>query len=231
VKVLIVEDEAGLARALKITLRARGDEPVWAQTGRGALDAMAHEHPDLIVLDLGLPDMDGLDVLAAVRGWSDVPVVVLSARSSAAEKVRALDAGADDYVTKPFGMDELLARLRAAHRRGTTEVVAPVLTTDDFMIDLPRKRVTRGDKEVRLTPTEWRLLELLAANPGKVVGRQELLDDLRGPNVPSQGHYLRVYLAQLRAKLEPNPSDPKYLITVPGVGYRLEADTQDRTGK
>ncbi len=221
-KVLVVEDDEGLAKALTITLRARGDEPIWAATGRGALDAIAHEHPDLIVLDLGLPDMDGFDVLAAVRGWSKVPVVVLSARSGAGEKVRALDAGADDYVTKPFGMDELLARLRAAHRRGTTQAVAPVLTTADFTIDLARRQVTRGEQEVRLTPTEWRLLELLARNPGKVVGRQELLDDLRGPNVPSQGHYLRVYLAQLRAKLEPDPSQPRYLITVPGVGYRLE---------
>lgn len=221
-KLLIVEDDAALAKALIITLRARGDDPVWAQTGRGALEAVAHEHPDIIVLDLGLPDLDGFEVLAGIRGWSRVPIVVLSARSSAAEKVRALDAGADDYVTKPFGMDELLARLRAAHRRGTTEVVAPVLNTPDFQIDLPRRTVTRGDEQIRLTPTEWRLLELLAANPGKVVGRQELLDDLRGPNVPSQGHYLRVYLAQLRAKLEPDPSSPKYLITVPGVGYRLE---------
>jgi two-component system KDP operon response regulator KdpE len=223
-KVLLVEDDAGLARALRITLRARGDEVVWAQTGRGALDAIAHEHPDIIVLDLGLPDMDGLEVLTAVRGWSRVPVVVLSARSSAGEKVRALDAGADDYVTKPFGMDEFLARLRAAHRRGTAEDVAPVITTPDFTIDLPRGRVVREGREVRLTPTEWRLLELLARNAGKIVGKQELLDDLRGPNVPSQSHYLRVYLAQLRAKLEPDPAHPRYLLTVPGVGYRLEAD-------
>ncbi len=221
-KVLIVEDDAALARALTITLRSRGDEAVWAPTGRGGLDAVAHEHPDIIVLDLGLPDMDGLDVLAGVRGWSRLPVVVLSARHSAGEKVRALDAGADDYVTKPFGMDEFLARLRAAHRRGGTQESPPVVSTDDFTIDLPHRRVTRGGEEVRLTPTEWRLLELLARNAGKVVGRQELLDDLRGPNVPSQSHYLRVYLAQLRAKLEPDPSHPRYLITIPGVGYRLE---------
>lgn len=226
-KVLLVEDDAALARALIITLRAQGDDPVWAPTGRGALDAVAHEHPELIVLDLGLPDMDGLDVLAAVRGWSRVPVVVLSARSTAAEKVGALDAGADDYVTKPFGMDELLARLRAAFRRGTSQEQAPVVRTADFSIDLPHRRVMRGDSEVRLTPTEWRLLELLARNAGKVVGRQELLDDLRGPNVPSQSHYLRVYLAQLRAKLEPDPATPVYLITIPGVGYRLEGATTD----
>ena len=225
-KVLIVEDDAALARALTITLRSRGDEAVWAQSGRGALDAVAHEHPDVIVLDLGLPDMDGLEVLGGVRGWSKVPVVVLSARSNAAEKVRALDAGADDYVTKPFGMDEFLARLRAAHRRADVAGPQPVVVTADFTIDLPHRRVVRDGQEVRLTPTEWRLLELLARNAGRVVGRQELLDDLRGPNVPSQSHYLRVYLAQLRAKLEPNPSEPKYLITIPGVGYRLEnADT------
>ncbi|HQR78723.1 MAG TPA: response regulator transcription factor [Actinomycetota bacterium] len=221
-KVLIVEDDAGLARALTITLRARGDEPVWAQTGRGALDAMAQAHPEVIILDLGLPDLDGLEVLAAVRGWSQIPVVVLSARNSAEEKVRALDAGADDYVTKPFGMDELLARLRAAHRRGGPQEQPPVVRTAEFTIDLPRHRVLRAGQEVRLTPTEWRLLELLAINAGKVVGRQELLDDLRGPNVPTRGHYLRVYLAQLRAKLEPDPAEPRYLITIPGVGYRLD---------
>jgi two-component system, OmpR family, KDP operon response regulator KdpE len=223
VKVLIVEDDAALARALTITLRAAGDTPVWAPSGRGALDAVAHEHPDLVVLDLGLPDMDGLEVLTALRGWSRVPVVVLSARTSAAEKVHALDTGADDYVTKPFGMDEFLARLRAAYRRGGTADAAPVIDTPDFTIDLPHRRVIRDGHEVRLTPTEWRLLELLARNAGKVVGRQELLDDLRGPNVPSQSHYLRVYLAQLRAKLEPDPATPRYLITIPGVGYRLEA--------
>ena len=221
-KLLIVEDDAGLAKALQITMRSRGDEVIWAQTGRGALDAMAHEHPEVVVLDLGLPDMDGVEVLAAIRGWSKVPVLVLSARTDASDKVMALDAGADDYVTKPFGMDELLARVRAAHRRGRTEDAPAMVTTPDFTVDLARRRVTRGDVEVRLTPTEWRLLELLVREPDKVVGKQTLLDDLRGPNVPSQGHYLRVYLAQLRAKLEPDPTNPRYLLTVPGVGYRFQ---------
>jgi two-component system KDP operon response regulator KdpE len=219
---LVVEDDAGLAKALQITLRARGDEVIWAQTGRGALDAMAHEHPDVVILDLGLPDMDGVEVLTAIRGWSKVPVLVLSARTDASDKVLALDAGADDYVTKPFGMDELLARLRAAFRRGTTEDAPPTVTTPDFTVDLARRRVTRGETEIRLTPTEWRLLELLVRDADKVVGKQTLLDDLRGPNVPSQGHYLRVYLAQLRAKLEPDPANPRYLLTVPGVGYRFQ---------
>lgn len=221
-RLLVVEDDAGLAKALQITLRARGDEVIWAQTGRGALDAMAHEHPDVVILDLGLPDMDGVEVLTAIRGWSKVPVLVLSARTDASDKVLALDAGADDYVTKPFGMDELLARLRAAFRRGTTQDAPPTVTTADFTVDLARRRVTRGETEIRLTPTEWRLLELLVRDADKVVGKQTLLDDLRGPNVPSQGHYLRVYLAQLRAKLEPDPANPRYLLTVPGVGYRFQ---------
>lgn len=221
-RLLLVEDDAGLANALRITMQSRGDEVVWADSGRSALDAMAHTHPDLVVLDLGLPDMDGIDVLRAIRGWSRVPVVVLSARTDARDKVGALDAGADDYVTKPFGMDEFLARLRAALRRAEVTQSPPVVRTDDFTVDLAHHKVLRDDHEVRLTPTEWRLLELMVRDAGKVVSKQLLLDDLRGPNVPSQGHYLRVYIAQLRAKLEPDPSQPRYLITVPGVGYRFE---------
>jgi len=221
-RVLVVEDDPGLGRALAITLKARGEEPTWAASGRAALDAVAAVHPELIVLDLGLPDMDGLEVIRAVRGWSHVPIVVLSARADAREKVRCLDAGADDYVTKPFAMDEFLARLRAAARRAAPVPADPIVVTAAFTVDLLHRRVTRDGVQVRLTPTEWRLLELLARNSGKVVGRQALLDDLRGPDVPSQGHYLRVYLNQLRAKLEPDPANPRHLLTEPGVGYRLE---------
>ena len=221
-RVLVVEDDRGLARAIAITLTARGDEAIVAGSATDAIDAAAHVHPDLIILDLGLPDMDGFEVLLAIRGWSNVPIVVLSARHDAHEKVRCLDAGADDYVTKPFGMDELLARLRAAVRRVAAPPSEPIVETSTFTVDLVRRKVTRDGVEVRLTPTEWRILELLARSAGKVVGRQALLDDVRGPNVPANSHYLRVYLAQLRAKLEQDPAHPRHLITVPGVGYRLE---------
>jgi two-component system KDP operon response regulator KdpE len=185
----------------------------------------ARAHPAVVVLDLGLPDLDGIEVLAGIRGWSAVPVIVLSARSTSTEKVAALDAGADDYVTKPFGMDELLARIRAAVRRaapsaGVRDV--DVVTTDDFVVELAAHRVLRGDGMVRLTPTEWSLLELLVRNPGKLVPQKQLLTEVWGPAYEHETHYLRVYLAQLRRKLEPDPAHPRYLITEPGVGYRFE---------
>ncbi len=182
---------------------------------------MAARHPDLVVLDLGLPDLDGMDVLRAVRGWSAVPVVVLSARRDSSDKVAALDAGADDYVTKPFGMDELLARLRAAARRGESEPAEPVVVTAGFTVDLPRRQVLRGGEPVRLTPTEWNLLAELARAVGSVVGRRELLQALRGQHLDRETHYLRVYVAQLRRTLEVDPASPRHLITEPGVGYRL----------
>ncbi|UZN03499.1 response regulator [Cellulomonas sp. S1-8] len=222
-RVLIVEDEPALARALAVTLRAHRYETTVAHTGAAALDAVATWHPDLVVLDLGLPDLDGMDVLRTVRGWSSVPVVVLSARQTSDDKVEALDAGADDYVTKPFGMDELLARLRAAARRGRTDEAPPVVVTAAFTVDLAERRVRRADgQDVRLTPTEWHMLEVLARHVGKVVGRRELLQELRGPHLDRETHYLRVYLAQLRRKLEPDPTHPRHLITEPGRGYRLE---------
>ena len=220
-RVLVVEDEPALARALAITLRARQYEVDVAHTGAVALDLAASRPPDLVVLDLGLPDLDGMDVLRALRGWSAVPVVVLSARQASDDKVEALDAGADDYVTKPFGMAELLARLRAAARRGLSEPPDPVVETASFTVDLAMRRVLRDDAEVRLTPTEWHLLEILARNLGRVVGRRELLQELRGPYLDRETHYLRVYLAQLRRKLEPDPAHPRHLITEPGIGYRL----------
>jgi len=220
-RVLVVEDEPTLARALAITLRANRYEVAVAHAGASGLDGMANWHPDLVVLDLGLPDLDGMDVLRALRGWSQVPVVVLSARQTSDDKVEALDAGADDYVTKPFAMDELLARLRAAARRRAPGD-APVVETAAFTVDIAHHRVTRDGQDVRLTPTEWHLLEILTRNVGKVVGRRELLQELRGPNLDRETHYLRVYLAQLRRKLEPDPAHPRHLLTEPGVGYRLE---------
>ena len=221
-RVLVVEDEPALARALAITLRANRYDVAVAHSGASGLDGMANWHPDLVVLDLGLPDLDGMDVLRALRGWSQVPVVVLSARQTSDDKVEALDAGADDYVTKPFGMDELLARIRAAARRRATDDAPPIVQTAAFTVDVAHRRVTRDGDDVRLTPTEWHMLEILARNVGKVVGRRELLQELRGPNLDRETHYLRVYLAQLRRKLEPDPAHPVHLITEPGVGYRLE---------
>ena len=220
-RVLVVEDEPALARALAITLKARDYTVEVAHSGAVALDLAAAHPPDLVVLDLGLPDLDGMDVLRALRGWTGAPVVVLSARQDSDDKVEALDAGADDYVTKPFGMAELLARLRAAVRRGAVEPPDPVVTTSSFTVDLALRRVTKDGDQVRLTPTEWHLLEILARNLGRVVGRRELLQELRGPFLDRETHYLRVYLAQLRRKLEPDPAHPVHLITEPGIGYRL----------
>jgi DNA-binding response OmpR family regulator len=176
------------------------------------------------VLDLGLPDMDGTEVLAGIRGWSTVPVIVLSARTDSADKVDALDAGADDYVTKPFGMDELLARLRAAVRRGAaaTEEDLPVVETASFTVDLAAKKVVRGGAEVHLTPTEWGMLEVLVRHRGKLVGQKALLQEVWGPAYATETHYLRVYLAQLRRKLEPEPARPRHLLTEAGMGYRFQ---------
>ncbi|BDO42922.1 MAG: DNA-binding response regulator [Cellulomonas sp. 73-145] len=220
-KVLVVDDDATLLRALTINLRARRYEVEQAATGRAALRAAA-AGVDVVVLDLGLPDIDGVDVVAGIRGWSQVPIIVLSARESQAAKVDALDAGADDYVTKPFGMDELLARIRAALRRATPEPVAePLVTTDAFTVDLADRRVTRDGADVRLTPTEWHLLEVLVHNAGRLVTQKELLAQVWGHGFEEQGNYLRVYMAQLRRKLEREPSRPRHLVTEPGVGYRF----------
>jgi two-component system KDP operon response regulator KdpE len=222
-KVLVVDDEPALARALAINLRAHGWEVVTAADGRSALDAAATTHPDVVVLDLGLPDMDGVEVIAGLRGWTRVPIVVLSARQHGEDKVEALDLGADDYITKPFAMNELMARLRAAVRRG--QEAAPELVdvrVGSLVIDLARKRVTRDGDDVRLTPTEWNFLELLARNLGKLVTREQLLREVWGPAYVGENHYLRVYAAQLRRKLEDDPAHPRHLITSPGLGYTLE---------
>jgi two-component system KDP operon response regulator KdpE len=220
--VLVVDDDPALVRALGINLRARGLDVHSADTGAGALRLAATHPPDVVVLDLGLPDMDGSEVIAGLRGWTDVPIVVLSAREESRQKVAALDAGADDYVVKPFGMDELLARLRAAIRRGSPAPVQPTITTDDFTIDLSAGRVTVGGRDVRLTPTEWHLLEVLARNSGKVVDHGRLLTEVWGPAYREQTNYLRVYMATLRRKLEPDAASPRHLLTEAGRGYRFE---------
>lgn len=223
-KVLVVDDEPQILRALRINLSVRGYDVITAATGAGALRAAVDKHPDVVVLDLGLPDIDGLEVLAGLRGWSSTPVIVLSARTDSSEKVRSLDTGADDYVTKPFGMDELLARLRAAVRRATVSVSAaePIIETAAFTVDLTAKKVTRQGRDVHLTPTEWGVLEMLVRNRGKLVGRRELLREVWGPSYATETHYLRVYLAQLRRKLENDPSHPQHLVTEAGMGYRFQ---------
>ncbi|MFB8274338.1 response regulator [Nocardia colli] len=224
IKVLVVDDEPQIVRALRINLSVRGYEVITAGTGGAALRAAADKHPDVVILDLGLPDIDGIEVLAGLRGWTSAPVIVLSARTDSADKVEALDAGADDYVTKPFGMDELLARLRAAVRRGDadTDSSDPVVVTSSFTVDLAAKKVTKNDETVHLTPTEWGMLEMLVRNKGKLVGRKELLREVWGPSYATETHYLRVYLAQLRRKLEDDPSHPKHLLTEAGMGYRFQ---------
>jgi two-component system KDP operon response regulator KdpE len=222
-RILVVDDDRQLLRALRINLTARGYDVVLAPDGAGALTAASRQPPDLVVLDLGLPDMDGVEVVEGLRGWSTVPVIVLSARDQQQSKVRALDAGADDYVTKPFGMDELLARVRAALRRGAPAPREAVVSTAAFTIDLAARRVTRDGADVRLTPTEWHLLEVLVRNAGKLVPHRQLLQEVWGPRYESETNYLRVYLAQLRAKLEPDPARPRHLLTEPGMGYRFVA--------
>ena len=221
--VLVVDDEPQILRALRINLSARGYEVVTASTGGGALRAAAERHPDVVVLDLGLPDISGIEVIGGLRGWLTAPIIVLSARVDSSDKVAALDAGADDYVTKPFGMDEFLARLRAAVRRAAkAEPDEPVVETESFTVDLAAKKVTRDGVEVHLTPTEWGMLEMLVRHRGKLVGREELLAAVWGPGYAKETHYLRVYVAQLRRKLEADPSHPKHLLTEAGMGYRFE---------
>ncbi|WP_029138156.1 response regulator [Nakamurella lactea] len=224
-RVLVVDDDVALARALAINLRAHGYQVLVAHDGRQALSEAGRSDPAVVVLDLGLPDLDGIQVLQGIRGWSTMPVIVLSARSTSAEKVAALDAGADDYVTKPFGMEELLARVRAAVRRGrpATGVEQAAMVTEDFTVDLAARRVAAADgTPIRLTPTEWGVLEVLVRNVGKMVPQRQLLTEVWGPAYEGESHYLRVYLAQLRRKLEPDPAHPRHLITEAGMGYRFE---------
>jgi two-component system, OmpR family, KDP operon response regulator KdpE len=231
-KVLIVDDEPQILRALRVTLQARDYEVVTAAGGTQALRVAAAEHPDLVLLDLGLPDLDGVEVIRRLRSWSQVPIVILSGRMHSIDKVEALDAGADDYVTKPFSIDELLARVRAVARRlPATEAPAPV-RIGRYLVDLIDRRVSvhpdadpiMGDsgEEVHLTPTEWHLLTAVATNPGRLVSQRQLLIDVWGPTYVNESHYLRQYMKHLRRKLEDDPARPRHLITEPGMGYRFQ---------
>ncbi|ONI84729.1 DNA-binding response regulator [Saccharothrix sp. ALI-22-I] len=220
--VLVVDDDPQIVRALRISLTAHGYDVLTAVDGASALRA-AEGRPDVVVLDLGLPDLDGIDVITGLRRSTTAPIVVLSARLDSADKVRALDAGADDYVTKPFGMDEFLARLRAAVRRSNRRAYEPPVRTASFTIDLTAKKIHRAGSEVHLTPTEWGLLEALVRARGEVISPQRLLTEVWGPTYTSATHYLRVYLVQLRRKLEPDPAHPRHLLTEPGQGYRFQA--------
>jgi two-component system KDP operon response regulator KdpE len=218
-RVLVVDDEPQIVRALRINLKARGYEVDVAPDGATALRAAADRHPDLVVLDLGLPDMEGAEVIAGLRGWTSVPIIVLSGRAGSSDKVGALDAGADDYVTKPFGVDELLARIRAVTRRTRPdEPEAAVARIGELEVDLVEHSIS-GD--VRLTPTEWQLLEHLLRHPGKLITQRELLHDVWGPQYRNETNYLRQYMARLRRKLEADPARPRHLLTEPGMGYRF----------
>ncbi|MBS2964668.1 response regulator [Actinocrinis puniceicyclus] len=230
IRVLVVDDEPQLLRAMRINLSARRYEVVVAADGASALAAAARHLPDVVVLDLGLPDMDGTEVIAGLRGWTRVPILVLSGRVDAADKVDALDAGADDYVTKPFSMDELMARLRALVRRSESDAAAePAVTIGHYVVDLAAKSVHKRPaapeqtpEQVHLTKTEWAVLEVLVRNPGRLVSGRQLLQQVWGPAYQSETNYLRFYLAKLRQKLEPEPSRPRQLLTEPGMGYRFE---------
>jgi two-component system, OmpR family, KDP operon response regulator KdpE len=223
-RILVVDDEPQIVRALSVNLKALGYEVDAVSTGEAALQQAALHRPDAVILDLGLPGIDGVQVIEGLRGWTAVPIIVLTVREREIEKISALDAGADDYVTKPFGMGELLARLRAALRRAApaASIEFPIITTADFTIDLEAKRVTHlGDVEIKLTPTEWGIVEMLVRHQGKLVSQVQLLQEVWGPTYGEETNYLRVFMAQIRRKLEPDPSHPVYFITEPGMGYRF----------
>src|SRR5215470_7786015 len=225
-RVLVVDDEPQILRALRINLRVRNYEVHVASTGAEALEVAGRYPPDLVILDLGLPDLDGVEVIEGLRGWTKAPIIVLSGRTDSVDKVEALDAGADDYVTKPFGVEELLARMRAAVRRTGTPEDLPRIRLGDLVVDLAAKRVIRPGEDIRLTPTEWHLLEVLLRNPGKLLSRNQLLTEVWGPGYADATGNLRLYMAQLRRKLEPDPARPRWLITEPGMGYRYQPDTE-----
>ena len=221
-RVLVVDDEPQIVRALRINLRARQYDVDTAADGASALYAAARQHPDLVVLDLGLPDMDGTEVIRGLRGWTVIPIIVLSGRADSRDKVDALDAGADDYITKPFAIDELLARIRAVTRRGQAAGENGVaITFGENTVDLGARLITRDGADVRLSPTEWRLLEYLLRHPGNLLSQRALLHDVWGPQYLTETNYLRQYMARLRRKLETDPAHPKHLLTEPGMGYRF----------
>jgi two-component system, OmpR family, KDP operon response regulator KdpE len=222
-RILVVDDEPQLLRALRINLRARHYDVAVAGDGTEALRQAGDWHPDLVVLDLGLPDVDGVEVIHGLRGWTRVPIIVLSGRAGSQDKVEALEAGADDYVTKPFSIDELVARIRSVTRRFTGEDTTPAVQVGEHVVDLNNKAVTGpAGQVVRLTPTEWQLLEILLRNPGKLISQRQLLAEVWGPTFAKETHYLRQYMAQLRRKLEPDPGHPRHLLTEPGMGYRFQ---------
>ncbi len=229
--VLVIDDEPQILRALRINLRVREFEVHTAGSAAQALELAAKHPPDVVILDLGLPDMDGVEVIHGLRGWTDAPIIVLSGRADSTDKVEALDAGADDYVTKPFGMDELLARMRAVMRRSGAEDNIPQVRIGGLVVDLAAKRVMHADgngaPDIRLTPTEWHLLEVLLRNPGKLLSQQQLLADVWGPGYADATGNLRLYMAQLRRKLEPDSARPHWLLTEPGMGYRYQPDPDD----
>jgi two-component system KDP operon response regulator KdpE len=247
-RILVVDDEPQILRALRINLRARSYDVQTAATATEALEQAGRHPPDLIILDLGLPDLDGLEVIHGLRGWTNAPIIVLSGRSDSTDKVEALDAGADDYITKPFGIEELLARMRAVARRSGEDSDQPRFRLGDFTVDLAAKQIIRNAPlsphqtanadgsagDVRLTPTEWHLLEVMLRHPGKLLGRQYLLNEVWGPGYADAAGNLRLYMAQLRRKLEPDASRPRWLLTEPGMGYRFqpsqEAERPDSQG-
>jgi two-component system, OmpR family, KDP operon response regulator KdpE len=227
-KIVVADDDPQMLGALRIILGAHGYDVKLARTGKEALDAVVKERPDLVVLDLGMPQLNGIQVIEAIRGWSAVPILVVSGRTDSADKVNALDVGADDYVTKPFATDELLARIRALTRRAVGTIDEPIIRFANVTVDLSEKtatvRTAGEDATVRLTPTEWQILELLVRNPRKLVTQRTLLTEIRGPQHVGDSGYLRLYLAQLRKKLEPEPSRPRYFLTEVGMGYRFMPD-------
>jgi two-component system, OmpR family, KDP operon response regulator KdpE len=231
IRILVVDDEPAIVRALRINLRARQYEVTSAATATQALEQAAQHPPDLVILDLGLPDMDGVEVIHGLRGWTAAPIIVLSGRSDSLDKVEALDAGADDYITKPFAMEELLARMRAVSRRSGEEEDQPRFRLGSLTVDLAAKRIIRNAAQpggdIRLTPTEWHLLEVLLRHPGKLLTRQYLLNEVWGPGYADAAGNLRLYMAQLRRKIEPDPSRPHWLLTEPGMGYRYQPDETD----
>jgi two-component system, OmpR family, KDP operon response regulator KdpE len=239
-RVLVVDDEPQILRALRINLRVRNYDVDIAATGSAALEAAAKHPPDLVILDLGLPDLDGVEVIEGLRGWTQAPIIVLSGRADSTDKVEALDAGADDYVTKPFGMEELLARMRAAVRRSGPDTSEPKVRLGHLVVDLAAKRVIRDGADdaddadgpdVRLTPTEWHLLEVLLRNPGKLLSQRQLLTEVWGPGYADASGNLRLYMAQLRRKLEPDPARPRWLMTEPGMGYRYQPSPDGPDGQ
>jgi len=230
--ILLIEDEPQMRRFLRVTLQSHGYELIESFTGQDGLAQAATRNPDLILLDLGLPDVDGLEVLGTIREWSQTPVIILSAREQEQDKIRALDAGADDYLTKPFSAGELLARIRVAMRhqamqRGQAE---PVFIVDTLRVDLAARRVFLKDIEIHLTPIEYRLLAYLVKNAGKVITHKQLLKEVWGPAYANQAHYVRVYMGMLRHKLEQDPSRPRFIVNEPGVGYRLRFEVEDVYG-